>query len=110
MLQRVRLRHSTYNNQQRVANSLARSTLKLVYYYCIAAVYGACGGCANVSCLVTMPASRCQQYASIGLACCCTGQVYTFLLGCNTSLSNKALPLNVLLSLIVHALPSAEDL
>ena len=50
MLQRVKLRQSTYNNQLAVANSWAISLLKVAYYYCIAAVYGACGGFANVSC------------------------------------------------------------
>ena len=49
MLQRVMLRTSTYNNELAVAKSWAKSLVKMVYYYCVAAVYGAAGGFSNVS-------------------------------------------------------------
>lgn len=49
MLRRVMLRTSTYNNQLAVAKSGIRSLIKMLYYYCVAAVYGAAGGFANVS-------------------------------------------------------------
>ena len=48
MLQRVMLRTATYNNQLAVAKSGIRSLLQMLYYYCVAAVYGAAGGFANV--------------------------------------------------------------
>ena len=50
MLQRVMLRTSTYNNELAVAKSWVKSLIKMVYYYCVAAVYGAAGGFASVSC------------------------------------------------------------
>ncbi|KAL0031056.1 hypothetical protein WJX77_001677 [Trebouxia sp. C0004] len=49
MLQRVMLRTFTYNNQLAVAKSGIRSLIKVVYYYVVAAIYGAAGGFANVS-------------------------------------------------------------
>lgn len=49
MLQRVMLRTSAYNNQLAVAKSGIKSLIKVVYYYVVAAVYGAAGGFANVS-------------------------------------------------------------
>lgn len=52
MLQRVMLRTSTYNNQLAVAKSGIRSLIKVVYYYVVAAIYGAAGGFANVSCIM----------------------------------------------------------
>ena len=58
MLQRVMLRTSTYNNQLAVAKSGIRSLIKVVYYYVVAAIYGAAGGFANVSCI--MLCCQCQ--------------------------------------------------
>ena len=49
MLHRVMLRTSTYNNELAVAKSWVKSLVKMAYYYCVAAVYGAAGGCSNVS-------------------------------------------------------------
>ena len=49
MLQRVMLRTSTYNNELAVAKSWVKSLVKMVYYYCVAAFYGAAGGFSNVS-------------------------------------------------------------
>ena len=64
MLQRVMLRTATYNNQLAVAKSGIRSLFKMLYYYCVAAVYGAAGGFANVSstraCAPFLTAARVQ--------------------------------------------------
>ena len=49
MLQRVMTRQSIYNNSCEVADSPLKSVGKLAYYYVFAALYGAAGGCANVS-------------------------------------------------------------
>ena len=49
MLQRVMLRTATYNNQLAVAKSGVKSVIKMLYYYCVAAVYGAAGAFATVS-------------------------------------------------------------
>lgn len=49
MLQRVMMRTSAYNNELAVAKSWLKSLIKMAYYYCVAAVYGAAGGFANVS-------------------------------------------------------------
>ena len=38
-----------YNNDERIANSVAKSAMKLVYYYAFATLYGLAGGWANVS-------------------------------------------------------------
>ena len=48
MLGRVRDRASSYNNDSDVANSAAKSGIKLMYYQIFAVLYGAVGGCANV--------------------------------------------------------------
>ena len=53
MLQRVLLRTASYNNQLAVARSGIRSLVKMLYYYCVAAVYGAAGGFANVNHVLT---------------------------------------------------------
>ena len=47
---------SRYNNDERIANSVAKSAVKLVYYYAFATLYGLAGGWANVSarCCVSM--------------------------------------------------------
>lgn len=49
MLSRVRDRAATFNNNTDVASSAAKSGLKLFYYQCMALLYGAVGGCANVA-------------------------------------------------------------
>ena len=49
MLERVRGRDASYNNNADVAGSAALSAAKLAYYHLFAAVYGAVGGCADVA-------------------------------------------------------------
>ncbi|KAL3159480.1 hypothetical protein ABBQ38_009902 [Trebouxia sp. C0009 RCD-2024] len=49
MLQRVLMRTLTYNNELAVAKSWLKSLVKMAYYYCVAAAYGAAGGFSNVS-------------------------------------------------------------
>lgn len=66
MLQRVMLRTSTYNNQLAVAKSGIKSLIKMAYYYCVAAVYGAAGGFASVSyCGPAVRAPRCFLLALV---------------------------------------------
>eukprot|EP00891_Asterochloris_glomerata_P007701 jgi/Astpho2/7701/Aster-02580 len=49
MLQRVIARTAAFNNDAQVAGSLAKSLLKTVYYYIVAALYGAAGGFSQVA-------------------------------------------------------------
>lgn len=48
MLERVRARHHTYNNDSGVSSSWLKSWVKLCYYQLFAALYGAVGACAAV--------------------------------------------------------------
>lgn len=72
MLQRVMLRTSAYNNQLAVAKSGIKSLIKVVYYYVVAAVYGAAGGFANVSWTTHFlhASSRCFQCRAATRAWC----------------------------------------
>lgn len=49
MLKRVQTRQAAFNNSSSITGSTLKSAAKLLYYYLFAAVYGAAGGCANVS-------------------------------------------------------------
>jgi hypothetical protein len=42
------VQHCRYNNDERIAGSMAKSAVKLVYYYAFATLYGLAGGWANV--------------------------------------------------------------
>ncbi|KAK8824795.1 hypothetical protein WA538_005462 [Blastocystis sp. DL] len=48
MLQRVREKRSTYNNDAFISNSTTISTLKLLYYHAFSVLYGLVGRCADL--------------------------------------------------------------
>ena len=52
MLRRVQTRQAAFNNSSSITGSTLKSAAKLLYYYIFAAMYGAVGGCANVSILL----------------------------------------------------------
>ena len=54
MLRRVQTRQAAFNNSSSITGSTLKSAAKLVYYYMFAALYGAVGGCANVSILLSI--------------------------------------------------------
>lgn len=59
MLRRVQTRQAAFNNSSSITGSTLKSAAKLLYYYIFAAMYGAVGGCANVS--VLLPACACTE-------------------------------------------------
>lgn len=69
MLKRVQTRQAAFNNSSSIASSTLKSAAKVVYYYMFATLYGAVGGCANVSCaLITQ--TLCLTPPLLGLQAC----------------------------------------
>ena len=59
-----------YNNDERIANSLAKSAVKLVYYYAFATLYGLAGSWANVRALPEASHTQASDVAAGGSKFC----------------------------------------